>query len=392
MTVPQPEFHRPVPSPRRPRRRWLGLLVLLAVLLPVASVGGYLLGQRTAPIPLWDQVWFRAYTDRPLDTSAPGDGFWVTGYYVDYDRSSLDTVMLNAGHMDQVVIFGYGFDQQGNVTGKDQDLIRGITSQQKRILLFGNLTDGAFDEDTAHAILTDKAVQDRAILGILEKTTELGVAGVQIDFENIPDEDRDAYTEFLRRLATVLHSRNMTLSIAAAAKTSDRTTGWGGATDYAAIGQIVDHFYIMAYDEHWRGGEPGPVASLGWVEKVIRYATGVMPAQKIVLGVPFYGYEWTAEPNLGTKTNRAYGSGSMSRRLTSFGANVIWDPVAGENKATFTTDEGERIAWYPDQRSLDAKMRLAYQYNLKGIAIWRVGFEPEEWWHQLGAFRLKPEK
>ncbi|MFZ5817378.1 MAG: glycosyl hydrolase family 18 protein [Bacillota bacterium] len=390
MTIPESLPQRAPAPPRRPRR-FLGFMLLLLLLASV-GLGGYFLGQRTAPLPLWDELWFRAYTNRPLDRSAPGDGFWVTGYYVDYDRSSLESVKLNAGHMDQVVIFGYGFDRQGNVQGKEQHLVRGITAQAKRILLFGNLTNGAFDRETAHAILTDRAVQDRAILGILEKADQLGVAGVQIDFENIADGDREAYTAFLRRLKEMLRSRNMSLSIAAAAKTADTRTGWGGATDYAAIGQIVDHFYIMAYDEHWRGGEPGPVASLGWVEKVIRYATGVMPAQKIILGVPFYGYDWTAEPGKGTGTNKAYGAAAMARRMEQLGARVIWDPVAGENKATFRTADGDRIAWYPDERSLDAKLRLAYQYNLKGIAIWRVGFEPDEWWHRLGGFRLKPEK
>ncbi|MFZ5826649.1 MAG: glycosyl hydrolase family 18 protein [Bacillota bacterium] len=390
MTTLQTTPRRAPATPRRPRR-FIGFL-LIVFLLAAMGFGGYVVGQKTAPVPLWDEIWFRAYTNRPLDTSAPGEGFWVTGYYVDYDRSSLEAVKLNAGHMDQVIVFGYGFDREGNVIGKDQDLIKGITAQPKRILLFGNLTNGSFDKDTAHAILTNMEVQNRAILGILEKAEKLGVAGVQIDFENIPDGDRDAYTEFLRKLKSLLQQRNMTLSIAAAAKTSDTRTGWGGATDYAAIGQIVDHFYIMAYDEHWRGGEPGPVASLGWVEKVIRYATGVMPSQKIVLGVPFYGYDWTAEPGKGTSTNKAFGAASMSRRMAQFGARVIWDPVAGENKATFKTDDGERIAWFPDHRSTDAKLRLAYQYNLKGIAIWRVGFEPDEWWHQLGAFRLKPTK
>lgn len=391
MTILERMSRRAPQPPRRSSRLWL-LALLISIVVPVTAYGGYAAGLLTAPVPLWDSIWFRVYKERPLDTSAPGDGFWVTGYYVDYDRASLEAVKLNAGHMDQVVIFGYGFDRQGNVEGQDQDLVKGLTSQQKRILLFGNLTNGGFDEQTAHNILTDKAVQDRAIAGILEKSTKLGVAGVQIDFENIPHGDRDAYTAFLKRLKGELSAHNMSLSIAAAAKTRDTRTGWGGATDYAAIGQIVDQFYIMAYDEHWRGGEPGPVASLGWVEKVIRYAVGVMPAQKIVLGVPFYGYEWTAEPNRGTATNKALGSASMARRMEQVGAKVIWDPVVAENKATFKTDDGERIAWYPDQRSLDAKLRLAYQYNLKGIAIWRVGFEPNDWWHELGAFRLKPQK
>lgn len=390
LTTPQTVPRRAPDTPRR-SRRFIGFLLLL-LLLAAVGFGGYVAGRKTAPVPLWDQIWFRAYTNRPLDTSAPGEGFWVTGYYVDYDRGSLEAVKLNAGHMDQVIVFGYGFDREGNVIGKDQDLIKGITAQPKRILLFGNLTNGNFDKDTAHAILTNREVQNRAILGILEKAEGLGVAGVQIDFENIPDGDRDAYTEFLRRLKAVLQQRNMTLSIAAAAKTRDTRTGWGGATDYAAIGQIVDHVYIMAYDEHWRGGEPGPVASLGWVENVIRYATGVIPAQKIVLGLPFYGYDWTAEPGKGTGTNKAFGAARMSRRMTEYAAKVIWDPVAGENKATFQNDDGERIAWYPDHRSVDAKLRLAYQYNLRGIAIWRVGFEPDDWWHLLGAFRLRPEK
>ena len=388
-----PDANQPIAvPPQRPRRR-AGRAVLAAVLAAAAAgVGGFLLGQHTAPHPPFDPLWLRAYSDRPLDTAAPNDGFWIAGYYVDYDSDSLESVRLNAPHMDQVVVFGYGFDWEGNAVGKDQTLIRGVTSRQKRVLLFGNFSDAGFDPELAHRILTDPVVQERAMSSILAEAERIGVAGIQIDFENIPPEDREAYTQFLRRLKERLEPLGLTLSVAAAAKTSDTTAGWGGATDYAAIGQIVDYFYIMAYDEHWLGGEPGPVASLGWVEQVVRYATGVMPSQKILLGVPFYGYEWSLDPELGTETNAAYGPGRMQRRAAEFGAEVVWDPVAAENKAVFLTDEGERIAWYPDERSLDAKLRLAYQYNLKGVAVWRVGLEPDEWWHRLGAFRLNPEK
>ena len=378
--------------PPRPRRRTARVLLASVLVGVAAGVGGFYLGQRTAPHSPFDPLWLRAHLNRPLDTSAPGDGFWITGYYVDYDSDSLESVRLNAPHMDQVIIFGYGFDWDGNAVGKDQELIRGVTGQQKRVLLFGNFGDGGFDPDLAHIILTDPQVQERAIAAMLTEAERLGVAGIQIDFENIPAEDREAYTEFLRRLKGRLEPLGLTLSVAAAAKTSDSATGWGGATDYEAIGQVVDQFYIMAYDEHWLGGEPGPVASLGWVERVIRYATGVMPSQKIVLGVPLYGYEWALDPELGTESNAAYGPGRMERRATDFGAEVQWDPVAGENKMVFHTDEGPRIAWYPDERSLDAKLRLAYQYNLKGIAVWRLGLEPEDWWYRMGAFRLNPEK
>lgn len=385
---------RPDFAPVQPRRRWPRWLAAAALIasLGVTALGGYTMGQRFAPANLWDPLWLRAYLDRPLDYGGPGNGFWVAGYYVDYDSGSLEVVKTRSTHMDQVVVFGYGFDKDGNLQGKEQQLVRGVIGRAKRIILFGNLTDGGFNKDTAHAILTDRAVQDRAVRNLIDKAKGLDAGGVQIDFENIPAGDRDAYTAFLKRLKEELAPLNMTLSIAAAAKTSDSRGGWGGATDYAAIGAIVDQFYIMAYDEHWRGGEPGPVASLNWTEKVVRYAISVMPSQKIVLGVPFYGYEWAVDTKEGTQNNKAYSAVRMARRVAERGGTAKWDPVAGENVATFKVDGSDRIAWWPDERSIEAKLKLAYQYNLRGIAPWRLGFENDEWWNDIGAFRLNPVK
>ncbi|HYG60126.1 MAG TPA: glycosyl hydrolase family 18 protein [Symbiobacteriaceae bacterium] len=381
---------RPSPgTPRSPWPRWAAGL-LLAASLAAAAAGGFEAGHRFAPAGMFDPVLIRAYLNRPLDTTVPGDGFWVAGCYVDYDSDSLEVVKTRSVHMDQVVVFGYGFDAEGNVIGKDQQIVRGLVGKQKRILLFGNLTGGAFSEETGHAILTDKVVQDRAVGGIMARAQELDAAGIQIDFENLAPTDREAYTAFLKRLKDELKPHGMTLSIAAAAKTSDTKEGWGGATDYAAVGQIVDQFYIMAYDEHWRGGEPGPVASLPWVEQVIRYATGVMPSQKIVLGIPFYGYDWPADGQ--GNGGKAYGSARMKLRMVENGAAVRWDPVKGENVATYQSDSGDRVVWFPDERSVEAKLKLAYQYNLRGIAPWRLGFEEDDWWTALGQFRVSPSK
>lgn len=383
----------PPPAPRRPHSRpRLAAGIALALTLVVVGFGAFQLGSRYSPVDAWDPLWLRVYMDRPLDTAAPGTGFWVAGYMVDYDKASFEVVKTRANHMDQVVVFGYGFDREGNLQGTDHTLIRGLTAKAKRVILFGNLTNGGFDKDTAHAILTDPAVQDRAIQAMLEKAQNLDVGGIQIDFENLAPSDRDAYTAFLKRLKGELKPLGLTLSVAVAAKTSDTTTGWGGATDYPAIGQVVDQVYIMAYDEHWAGGEPGPVASLPWVEKVVRYATGVIPAQKIILGVPFYGYEWTLDPSGGPGKGKAFGSARMATRTADGGATVKWDPVAGENVATYKTAEGDRVAWWPDERSMEAKLKLAYQYNLKGVAPWRLGFEPDDWWNGIGAFRVKPTK
>lgn len=391
MAEPQIRRARSVRRPRRSRLLWVMGLAFAAVALGVL-LGAYRLGQRSTLADPWDLVWLRAYLDRPIDTASPQDGFWVAGYYVDYDRTSLEMVKTRSNHMDQVVVFGYGFDASGNAVGQEHQIVKGLTGPEKRVLLFSNVTNAGFDKEIVHALLTDTTVRNQAVQSILAKTTELGATGVQIDFENIPSTDRDAYTAFLRELKAALQPSSRTLSVAVAAKTRDTRTGWGGATDYTAVGQIADQIYIMAYDEHWKGGEPGPIASLPWTENVIRYAIGTMPAKKIILGVPFYGYEWAADGQTGAKTNRSFGASQMATRVVEYKADVKWDPVAGENVATFQTQDGDRVAWFPDQRSLDAKLTLAYQYNLKGIALWRLGFEPDDWWNKLGEFRVHPAK
>ncbi|MCL4424148.1 MAG: glycosyl hydrolase family 18 protein [Firmicutes bacterium] len=369
------------PPSRRRTPLWLILLIFPAFL--GALVAGHWVGSRWHQVQIWDPLWIRALLERPLDEGVPGAGFWVAGYYVDYDRHSLDSLRIRAPHLDQVVSFGYGATSDGQVIGRDPEILKGVTAGQKRVILFGNLTGGKFSRDTAQAILRDKAVQDLYIHGVLGKVAAQRASGVQIDFEGVAPEDRQRLTSFIQRLAAELRVKGLTLSMAVPAKVrDDPRSSWAGAFDYAALGQLVDQLFIMAYDEHYRGGEAGPVASLPWTEKVIRYAISVVPTKKILLGVPLYGYDWTASGQ-----GRAYGVKVMQDRLLQMGAEIRWDPVLGENVASYKAGDGEHVAWFPDERSLEAKLALAQKYNLKGVALWRLGFEPDQYWVQLGQAR-----
>jgi spore germination protein len=372
---------------RRGFRRLIAFVLVGGVFAGV-GYGGYRLGgaMRDAPV-LRPETW-RAALNLPRDTAPPSQGFWVTGWYVGYDPDSLSVVSRESESMDQVILFGYGFDREGNVTGSDMTAVRGITGPQKRVLLFGNFSTEGFDAGIAHALVTDRVAGQRAIDGILAKVADFGASGVQIDFEGVALADREAYTDWLRRLADRLHQRGWTLSVAVPAKPGENLNGVGGEIDYPAIGQIADWVYLMAYDRHYLGGVAGPIAPLDWTEQVVRYAVGVIPAQKVLLGIPLYGYEWGEDP----KTNAAYGGAYLTKRVDTVGAQPVWDPNAAENHAEWTGPEGKRVAWWGDERSLDAKLRLAYQYNLKGVALWRLGLEPAHWWEELRSFKAKPSK
>lgn len=405
--VPQPSLHPPRARGRSRSRAWLAILLMLVFTLG-AAFGGYQLGAANSAIPVWDPVWLRGYLDRPVDTSVPGQGFWVAGYWVDYDLESLRTLQQRSPHLDQVIAFSYGFAADGSLQGRDPYVLRGVVAQPKRVLLFANLTDNDFSADTVRVLLTDPAARARSQQAMVAKAREYGAAGIQLDFEGVPRELRSELTSYVRDLSQATRAQGLSLSMAVPAKVADLPdSSWSGAFDYPALGALLDEMYIMAYDEHYRLGPPGPVASLPWTERVIRYAISVVPTKKIVLGIPGYGYDWTtsSQPQPGPAgAGGAVGGGSGSagartvtgrnadRLLGQTQAQVQWDPTVGENVAVYGSADQAHTVWFPDQRSLQAKLDLARQYNLKGVALWRLGLEPLTYWEPMAVWRQTPEE
>ncbi|MHB9144298.1 MAG: glycosyl hydrolase family 18 protein [Symbiobacteriia bacterium] len=405
LTQPNPLGQPLPPRPRRPRGRARAWLIALLVLLLSAAtaVGGYQAGAAKSVVPVWDPLWVRAALDHPLDSAAPGPGFWVAGYWVGYDLESLRTLQARAPYLDQVIAFAYGFSPDGTVTGRDPFILRGVVAAPKRVLLFANMADGDFSRDLARTLLTDPQARARSQQEIVRRTAQYGAAGAQLDFEGVPSDLRAQLSSYVTELAAALHQRGLTLSMAVPAKIADSpNSSWSGAFDYTALGTALDEMYVMAYDEHYRLGPPGPIASLPWTEKVIRYAISVVPTKKLVLGVPGYGYDWpsTAQAAAPGGTDGAAGGGSEGARsvasrsadrlLSQTQARIEWDPLMGEDVAVYGTASETHTVWFPDERSLEAKLALAQKYNLKGIALWRLGLEPASYWQPLAAWRALP--
>ena len=135
------------------------------------------------------------------------------------------------------------------------------------------------------------------VASIVALTEREHYAGIDLDYENLHAGDRQAFTTFVTRLARALHARGKVLSVAVFAKTTNAGTDPRNlAQDYAAIGRAADQVRLMAYDYHWASSPPGPVAPISWVRAVLRYARTQIPASKIILGVPLYGYDWVGPP------------------------------------------------------------------------------------------------
>ncbi len=207
--------------------------------------------------------------------------------------------------------------------------------------------------------------------------------GVNVDIENVTHNERDAYTRLVARLRQLI-PRDKEVSVAVAANPNGWNTGWHGSYDYEALGKHADYLMIMAYDEHWQGSEAGPVASIGFVDRSIQYALERVPAEKIVVGVPFFGRIWSQDGNF---NGNGVGINTVENIIRDFDAKVTYDQKTQSPKAEFTVREGDKAItingkrltpgnytiWYEDEQSLEEKTQLVHKYDLKGLGSWALG-------------------
>jgi spore germination protein len=303
----------------------------------------------------------------------------VAGYFVHDDNLAWQTLEAFGNRLAWVITTNYLIsDATGALRGDHDARAMGLARRRGAEVHFrvSNLVNWEFDRNVAHAILTGQSTKPRALADILAAVDAHGYDGVNIDLEKIPPADRAALTAFMRDLRVPLRTRGKTLSIAVPGKTSDDLTDpSSGAFDLRALGSLADRLVIMAYDEHWDTGPPGPVASLPWVEAVVRYALTQVAPEKVLLGVALYGYDWPLSgPGEGISMREAV------RRSVHAGVPILWDERA--QVPYFRTRN--RIVYFENDRSLARKLDVRARAGLLGIATWRLGHELPEVWDLIG--------
>ena len=217
---------------------------------------------------------------------------------------------------------------------------------------------------------------------IAENVKKYNLDGVNVDIENVTQTERDKYTRLVAELRRLIPAEKE-VSVAVAANPNGWTTGWHGSYDYEALAKHADYLMIMAYDESWQGSAAGPVASYDFVKKSIEYALKYAPAEKIVVGVPFYGRIWSEN---GDFNGYGIGLSVISNMLTDYNAKITYDEKARSPKAEFTVKAGDKeytvggkklspgnyTIWFENQRSISNKINLVHEYNLKGVGSWAL--------------------
>jgi len=250
------------------------------------------------------------------------------------------------------------------------------------LMVVTNFSHGNFSTEIADAILSDPSAQQRLIGNMLQVISSKGNYGVNIDFERISPSNREAYNTFLRRVKEAFTPLGIPVSVALAPKTSGSAAGaWHGAHDYAAIGSIVDFVIIMTYEWGWSGGPPYAVAPVNLVEQVVKYAASVIPPEKILMGMPLYGYDWTLPYVPGGPFAKRLSPQEAVMLAAKVGAQIRFDSLTQSPHFDYYDSQGRRhTVWFEDARSVRAKFLLVSKYGLRGVSYWLLGEDfPQVW-------------
>lgn len=300
-----------------------------------------------------------------------------TTYYYSGDTSSYNSMAANTSLIDEIAADTYVTDGLGVISGLVPT--NQITyANSNGINAYAMITNN-FDGNIAKTLLESSTNRQALINNTISSLKTNGYKGVNIDLEGVFYYDRSYYTTFMNEIYNALKPLGYTVTVSVPAKTSDSPTdGWSGAYDYTQLAQYADELVLMTYDEHYPGGTPGAIASIGWVENVIKYAITVIPKEKLLLGTAAYGYDWSSNGTKGLSIAGAYNLAS------SYGVTVQWDATSKTPYFNYTDTSGiAHSVWFENSTSLGYKLDLVNSYGLSGIAIWRLGLENSDYWSTI---------
>ena len=310
-------------------------------------------------------------------TAAPATQRW--GYYVTYDNTSLATLQQHIGQLDVVVPYFYQLNADGTL--KDTTNPTALALLRAAGVRILPMIKNVAQYNDFHTSMASPAQRDAVATTITNLVLTNNYDGIHIDFEGLNPADGSLLTDFMQRLAVKLHAQGKMVTQALAARTNDAATGWAGAFDYAALGKVNDFVAIMAYDFHYAGGSPGAVAPANWVQQVAAYTTTRIPAEKVILGVPFYGYDWDTTSNDNAHSVRFDQTATL---LAQPGVARQFDSTAQTPWFTYKDSAGHaHEVWYEDADSLNAKLQVMLDNRLAGFASWRLGQEDPAAWTEI---------
>lgn len=248
-------------------------------------------------------------------------------------------------------------------------------AHEKGLQVWG-LIDNFTQEVSTTETLSSTAARQNIISQLIQAAQDVGMDGINVDFESLSEDVGIHFLEFLRELSIECHKNNLVLSVDNPVP-EDFTSHY----DRAEQGRVVDYVIIMGYDEHYVGSEAGSVASLPWVEQGIQDTLDEVPAEHVINAIPFYTRLWRTTG--GNVTSEAIGMDQAQQTIADNNVETYWDKTTSQNYGKYDIDNSTYQIWLEDAQSVAEKVKLVSKYDLAGVSAWKLGFENNGIWQVI---------
>jgi len=293
------------------------------------------------------------------------------GFYVNWDPQSLTDLKDHIKQLDMVVTESF-FIKNGADTLIDQvdeDALKVIRKNKKTaIAMVSNFSVDHFDGDAIHKLLQDKNLQDRFITNLIKTLKSYGFNGVNIDFEEIKENSDQPLAAFQKNLYERLHAQNLIVSQDISPENDDY--------NLPVLEKYNDYVFVMAYDQHTENSNAGDVSHQQWVEEQLDKICDKISADKVILALACYGYDWP-DSDVGKTITYQQAIANASR----YGSKVIYNPLSANLNYSYTDESAvNHQVYFTDAATNFNLIRKADDWGVAGVALWRMGAEDPRVW------------
>lgn len=231
-------------------------------------------------------------------------------------------------------------------------------------------------------IMNSYKSRQKLIENIVDVCVEYDLDGINVDFENMKQEDKDLYSRLIIELTPRLKEIGLVTSVDVTAPDGSET--WSMCFDRHVIGDVADYIVFMAYDEYGISStKPGTTAGYDWVKLNLNkfLKTEEIDSNKIILAVPFYTRVWTTSSD-GNTTSKTIAMKNIDTVIPD-GVEKKWNDDLKQNYVEYSDGDDKKQIWIEDLDSLKEKISLINENNLAGIGSWQKGMEDEAVWKMI---------
>lgn len=316
--------------------------------------------------------------DGPFNPSGTSQGLQVVGFYENKtpgsaNPSSLVSFQSHWRQLNSISPHWFQVNPDGSVTDLGYDAALVNWARQHHVSVVPLVTNGQGLTD----VLWTHATRQLAAKNLDHLMQQDHLDGVNVDFELLNPDSRHDLSRFVADVSSYTKPHHKTLAVSVFPLVG-LPSSVNGADDYAALAKSANYLVIMAYDHHYSGGPPGPVAPWGWVEDNIKAALKEAPASHLMLAIGMYGYDWVDNGQPGSANTVP--DFRAQQLANQYGATIHYISDISQNEFRYTTGGTPHIVYYMGDRSAKARVALAARYHLAGVALWRLGYEEPGFW------------